>query len=60
MKKVVLLETFNTSLGKKIIIKTDEIIRVGDTVITDTGDVYIVRGLTYMRDPNDDRISISV
>jgi hypothetical protein len=51
---------FNTSLGKKIVVKTNEAINIGDTIITDNGDTYVVKGLSFPHDPQDDRISISI
>ena len=42
-KKVNVLDKFNTSAGKRITVETDEIIRVGETIIDQDGNHTILQ-----------------
>lgn len=60
MKTVELLEVFNTSRGKKLVVKSEDEIRKGD-VIEVSGNAYKVMGIMFPTRPcNDGRFAIVV
>ena len=53
MTKVHVLEKFNTTFGNIINIQTNEVVHVGDRIIGDDGNEYVVKSVQAPTVPTD-------